>query len=127
MGYGHGSNYLIYVAFAIVSLVIFLFLTPFLSGSSMKIVGYGSLLIFLVASLISINGVDLGRSDLGVWAMIIFGFFLFALSVGVFFGGAFISPRDVIYNSTFAIILFFLALFCLFRGKRRRGIFVYQG
>lgn len=88
---------------------------------------YAVELIIFVVGLILINGVNLGRSDLGIWLMGIFGIILIFLGVLFFFSSGFVPRAYLPYEAWFGIILGILGLFALFRTRRRYGTFVYFG
>lgn len=72
--------------------------------------------VLLVSSLIAVNKVRAGRSDLAVWGLGILGCILVAFGIVMWFGGDW--P---------AMVLILTGLFSGFRATRRHGIFVYQG
>jgi hypothetical protein len=83
--------------------------------------------IIFILGLVLINGVGLGRSDLGVWLMGGFGIFLVLLGLLFYFGSGFVPYAYHAYNALFGILIGILGLFALFRAKRRYGSFVYLG
>ncbi len=118
---------------AIIAILIFLFFiaTPYYkylpNGVSGSIIAYILIVVFFISSLIAINNISGWESDLKTWSMYIFSFILFILSIFVYFSTAFVPFRAASYNTFFAIALFLLSLFALFRARRRTGIFVYRG
>lgn len=118
---------------AIIAILIFLFFmaTPYYDylpqGTYGSIIAYILLAVFFISSLLAINGVSGWESDLRTWLMYSLGFILFILSILMYFFTAFVPFRAASYNVVFAICLFFIALFTLFRARRRTGIFVYRG
>jgi hypothetical protein len=118
---------------AIVAILIFLFFmtTPyykyFPQGIIGSIIAYFLIAAFFISALLAINSVSGWESDLKTWLMYGLGFILFILSIFVFSFTVFLPYRAQSYNVLFAVALFFIALFTLFRVRRRTGIFVYRG
>lgn len=83
--------------------------------SNLEIYDWIVAIVILITSLIAVNSITLGRSDLGVWSMGILGVVLIFIGIIMWFGGDW--PAG---------FLGLTGLFSLFRSRRRTGIFVYH-